>query len=78
MGENDKVSDQMKEKIIDELITKNKIDPRVFVEIQRFKISDYFGWTPNEIDEMKAEDINIYMAIIKGIGSGKSMKRVLR
>lgn len=69
IGRDDKVSNETKEKIMMELITREKINPEVFNEIRRFKFSWKFGWTPSQIDNEKVEDLLVYESIMAGLNS---------
>jgi hypothetical protein len=68
----------MKEKIIAEWIAENKIElnelMEILYEVKRVDLSKMFGWMPDEIDNMKIDDIESYISVLRNDNSlGKSM-----
>lgn len=50
------------------LISLGKIDERVTLQLDYLLLSEEFGWTPKEIDEMTVEHLQIYSALLSGKG----------
>lgn len=51
------------------------VSVRAIREIENFKMSDRFGWTPDQIREMSAWDRAKYRAIMRGESRAKEAKK---
>lgn len=56
---------------INKFVKEGKIPRMVLYWMSRESLSENYGWTPDQIDRMDVEDINIYLAILKGKGEGR-------
>ena len=68
--------------MVSKLIEEGKIRPVIGYYLTRVNLSEVFGWTPQQMDEMTAEELAIYSAIMSGKGETKGvpdrvMKKVL-
>lgn len=52
--------------LIAKYINEGKISPEIRKWINMEALSSEYGWTPNEIRKMNAEDISIYSLILTG------------
>jgi hypothetical protein len=52
--------------LVAKYIDEGKISPEIRKWINMEALSSEYGWTPNEIRKMKAEDASIYSLILTG------------
>lgn len=55
-----------KANIVNKFIQEGKISKEIIIWLTKELLSSQYGWTPKEIDEQDIDDLNSYIAILRG------------
>jgi hypothetical protein len=66
--------DDEKPKLVEKLIKDGTVDPMIGYYITLENLCETFGWTPEQVENMKVEDLEIFKAILRGKSKSASVE----